>query len=239
MSNIPYEDNQEFDLAIRNGFILTLDEDWTEYSKGLILIKDERIEYIGSEERHQDYLAKKTVDAKGGIVMPTFFNGHTHSAMSIFRGIGNDLPLDSWLEDHIWPAEAKYANPENVFLGSMVSALEMIRCGTGIFVDMYFHQEETLKACEKLGIRVVLGEGILDFPTPNKKAPREGLRYTEYLWNKYKDHPLVRISVPAHSPYTCSPDVLKEVGTLARQLDIPATIHLAETAWEDGEMKSI
>ncbi len=236
---IKASDNKQFkyDLAIRNGLVLTLDKDWTEFQKGLILIRGNHLAYVGNENDHPGYFASRLIDADGGIVMPAFFNGHTHSAMSMFRGMGNDLPLESWLNDHIWPSEARFVTPENVYLGSMVSAIEMIRCGTGIFVDMYFFQEDTVRACEELGIRVVVGEGILDTPTPNKKTPSDGLLYTKHLYNIYKDHPLVNMSIPAHAPYTCSPDVLKAIGDLSRELNIPATIHLAETTSEDIEMK--
>ncbi len=237
MNKGPVNLNNRYDLAIRNGYVLTLDKNWTEFPNGLILIRGKQLEYVGLEMDHKVYQADRIIDAKGGIIMPTFFNGHTHAAMSIFRGIGNDLPLDSWLKDHIWPAEAKYVSAENVYLGSMVSALEMIRCGTGIFVDMYFFQEQVVRACEELGIRVMVGEGILDFPTPNKKSPSKGLEYTEHLYNLYQNHPLVSLSLPAHSPYTCSPEVLKAIGELSRKLNIPATIHLAETATEDVEVK--
>ena len=229
--------NKQYDIAISNAYLLTLDHEWKEYKPGLVLIRGGYIEYAGPQVEHTSFQAKEAIDAKGDIVMPSFFNGHTHSAMSIFRGLGNDLPLDNWLNEHIWPAEARYTNEQNVFLGSMVSAIEMIRSGTGIFADMYFFQEETIRACEELGIRIIAGEGILDFPTPNKKSPREGLKYTENLVNKYKGHPLLEFSLPAHSPYTCSPEVIREVGELSHRLGITATVHLAETEWEVEEMK--
>ena len=230
-------DHTKYDLLIRNCHILTMDQEWIEYKSGLILIKDGLFEYIGPDDLQGEIRAEKIIDANGGLVMPAFINGHTHSAMSMFRGMGSDQPLNTWLNDFIWPAEAKYTNKENVYLGSMVSVVEMIKNGTGAFVDMYFFQEETIRACEEIGIRIVAGEGILDFPTPNKKTPADGLKYTEYLFEKYKNRPLISFSLPAHAPYTCSPDVLGEIGRLAQKLGIPTTIHLAETKWEDGEMK--
>jgi 5-methylthioadenosine/S-adenosylhomocysteine deaminase len=228
----------EYDIALTNGYLLTLDNDWSEYKYGTVLIRGSKIEYAGPLLDSKSYIAKRIIDAGGNIIMPAFFNGHTHSAMSVFRGTGNDLPLENWLNDHIWPAEARYATEENVYLGSMISAIEMIRSGTGIFADMYFFQEETIRACMELGIRIIAGEGILDFPTPNKKYPQEGLKYTEYLVSKFSKHPLVDISIPAHSPYSCSLEVLKEVRQLASALDITATIHLAETIREVEEMES-
>ena len=232
----PDVENIIYDLAIANGWILCLDKEFSEYRHGLVLIRNNKIEYVGEESDAPTYRAINKVDCQGGLVLPCFINGHSHAAMSLFRGMGNDKPLDTWLRDYMWPAEAKFANPDNVYLGSMVSAIEMVRSGTGAFSDMYFFQEETFRACEDLGIRLIMGEGILDFPTPNKKNPTEGIEYTETLYKKYKDKPLVSFTIPAHSPYTCSPEVLAGIGELSKKLKIPASIHLAETEWETGEM---
>ena len=237
MNKRPYINYMKDDIAIHNCHILTFDEEWKEFPEGLVLLRDNRISYVGNEADNPAYKAERKIDAHGGIVMPPFFNGHTHSAMSILRGLGSEKALKTWLEDYIWPAEAKFVNEENVFLGSMISAIEMIKGGTGIFCDMYFFQEETAKACEELGIRMIMGEGVLDFPTPNKKSPEEGLILNEYLCGKYINHPLIELSIPAHAPYTCSPPVLEEIGELARRFDVPTTTHLAETEWETGEMK--
>ena len=221
------------DLAITNGQVLTLGEACKVYEPGLVLIHNHRIVYVGFDgKRAPDYQAKEKLDAGGSIVMPTFLNGHNHAGMSLYRGLGNDLDLDEWLNRVVWPLETKHCTAPNVYLGTMLSAIEMIRSGVSFFADMYFFQDEVATVCEELGMRVILGEGVLDFPTPNSKTPEECLKYTERLTQKYHQHPLIGISVPAHAPYSCTPEVLREVAELASRLNIPATIHLAETQKE-------
>ena len=135
-------------------------------------------------------------------------------AMVIFRGFADDLPTQEWLENYIWPAEAKYINAETVRLGTLLAIAEMIRSGTTTFNDMYFFEDEVAKAAKEAGIRAVVGEALLDFPTPNKKTPQEGLEYTEMLIQKWRDDPLVTVAVAPHAPYTCSPEILKAAKNL-------------------------
>jgi len=221
------------DLEISGGHILTLDQGMTEINPGSVCISGNRIVYVGkTEDKPADTVALKKIDASGKIVMPTFFNCHSHAAMSIFRGLANDLSLDEWLNHFIWPAEKKNVNPDTVYLGTMISAMEMIKSGTSIFADMYFFEEEVARACDEIGMRVILGEGILDFPTPNKDTPGRVMDHTRILYNQFKDHPLITVSVAAHSPYICSPESIRKAAELSRELDISANIHLAETADE-------
>lgn len=223
----------DIDLVIKGGRILTLDRDFTEFNPGIICIAGNRIEFIGQEaEIPLKFRIKSTIDASGMLITPPFFNCHNHAAMSIFRGLGNDLSLDDWLNLFIWPAERKYINRETVYLGTMISAMEMVRSGTGIFADMYFFEEEVARAAEEIGMRVILGEGILDFPTPNKQDPFEILEHTRYLHQRFAGHSLVSVSVSAHAPYTCSPRVIAYAAELSAELGIPANIHLSETRSE-------
>jgi 5-methylthioadenosine/S-adenosylhomocysteine deaminase len=218
------------DLEISGGHILTLDQGMTEINPGSVCISGNRIVYIGSTEgKPAEMVARTTINASGKIIMPTFFNCHNHAAMSMFRGLANDLSLDDWLNHFIWPAEKKYVNPETVYLGTMVSAMEMIRSGTSIFADMYFFEEEVARACDEIGMRVILGEGILDFPTPNKDTPNGAMDHTRILYSQFKDHPLITVSVSVHSPYICSPESIRKAADLSRELSLSANIHLAET----------
>jgi 5-methylthioadenosine/S-adenosylhomocysteine deaminase len=158
--------------------------------------------------------------------------------MSIFRGLGNDMSLDGWLNHFIWPAEKRFISPETVYVGSMVSMIEMIRSGTGTFSDMYFFEEEVARAASEIGMRVILGEGLLDFPTPSHSDAFSALRHTRRLHGVFKDHPLVGVSVAVHAPYTCAPDVIRQAAGLARELGISSNIHLAETSNEVELMRS-
>lgn len=222
----------KYDVWIKNAHVLTMDKHFTEHHNTNILIRNGRIEHIGSVDHLAPIKASTIVDASRMILLPPFFNGHNHAAMSLFRGLINDVPLMTWLQKYIWPAEKKYINAKNVHLGTLVSGIEMIRSGTNIFADMYFFEEEVAKASIELGMRCILGEAILDFPTPNGKIPENGLKYTQDLYQKYKTEALVSVSIPAHAPYTCSTSILTSVADLSKELKIPATIHVSETIQE-------
>jgi len=205
----------------------------TAYESGSIVVDKGVIVFAGpSSEMPEDWEFRERIDLSGRIVMPAFFNSHNHAVMSIFRGLGNDLSLNDWLNNFIWPAESKNINPGTVYLGTMISAMEMIRSGTAIFSDMYFFEEEVARACEEIGMRVILGEGILDFPTPNKSTPYEAMEHIRNLHQQFRDHPSVSISVAAHAPYTCSPEIIAKAAELSSELGITANIHLAETSEE-------
>jgi len=228
----------KYDIWIKNARILSMDTTFTEYQNTNILIRDKIIEHIGSVNHLNTIEASIIIDASNMILLPPFFNGHNHAAMSLLRGLGNDVSLTSWLQDYIWPAERKYINSHNVHLGTLLSGIEMIKSGTNIFADMYFFEEEVAKASIELGMRCILGEGILDFPTPNKVNPSDGLRYTRNLYEEYKAEDLISLSVSAHAPYTCSTPVLASVSELSKELEIPATIHLSETSQEVSDSLS-
>lgn len=221
------------DLAITGAHILTIDQDMTEYKKGSIYISGNRIHWIGPDTgQPEDCMILEKIDASGKIVMPVFFNAHNHASMSIFRGLGNDLSLDKWLNEFIWPAESAMINPSTVYLGTMLSVIEMIRSGTGIFSDMYFFENEVARVCEETGMRGIIGEAVLDFPTPSQATPQESMKFTRVLHEQFKNHPLIRVSLAVHAPYSCSPEVIRQAAELSEELDIPANIHLAESVAE-------
>jgi len=226
-------EQQYIDLAVTGAHILTIDQHMTEFKPGSVYIAGNRIFWIGRDDQQpENCLIRERIDASGKIILPTFFNCHSHAAMSVFRGLGNDLSLDEWLNGFIWPAERALINPATVYLGTMLSIIEMIRSGTGIFSDMYFFEEEVARACEEAGIRGIIGEGILDFPTPSHATPQEAMETARGLHRQFLNDPLVTVSVAVHAPYTCSPDIIRQAGELAEELDIPANVHLAETMTE-------
>lgn len=229
------QDPEKYDLWIKNAWVLSMDAEESEYPNGDILVKDGKIAFVGHLENQELIKAKEVMDASRNIVLPPFFNAHSHAPMALLRGLGNDLPLKSWLEDYIWPAEHRYISPETVYLGTLASGLEMIRSGCSIFADMYFFEEEVARAALDLGMRCILGEGVLDFPTPNMKTPAAGLNHSRELHRRFSQEPLLEQMIPAHAPYTCSQDVLQEIMYLARELDLPVSIHLSETRSEVEE----
>ncbi|MBW2156888.1 MAG: amidohydrolase, partial [Deltaproteobacteria bacterium] len=180
--------------------------------------------------------ADKIIDAKGGLVLPGLVNGHTHAAMTLFRGLADDLPLMQWLENYIFPAE-RNMDAEFVYTGTQLALAEMILSGTTTFCDMYLFEEEVAKAAKKAGVRCLAGEVLYDFPSPNYGSVENGLEYTESLIQKWRDDPIVSIAVEPHSLFTCSPELLMASNELALKHRVPLIIHVAETLNEVSEIK--
>lgn len=173
-----------------------------------------------------------TIEARGCAVIPGLVNAHTHAAMTIFRGMADDIPLAAWLNDHIWPAEARFVDPEFIHAGTQLAAYEMLSGGVTTYADMYFYQEDAARAAREIGIRAALGEALLDFPTPNAKTPAEGMAYQKAFNMSHETDPWAFGIVMPHAPYSCAPEVLKDAKALARELGAVYYIHLAESADE-------
>jgi len=193
---------------------------------------------LGTHEKiTKQYNAKKTITANDSLIMPGFVNCHTHAAMTCFRGIADDLELMDWLNNYIFPAEAKNVNKELAYWGSFLGAVEMIKSGTTTFCDMYIFEDETAGAAKTAGMRCLVGEVLFDFPSPNFKTPTEGVAYTKMLAEKWKDDPLVDIIIEPHALYTCSEPLLIEVKKLAEDYHLPIGLHLLENAAEKNSLK--
>ncbi len=228
-----------FDIVITNGTILTMDGKNRILENGTLCIRGDSISRILSQEALQSQglpKAIKTMDARKGLVLPGLVNGHTHAAMSLFRGIADDLPLMEWLNDYIFPAE-KELSPDFVHTGTLLACAEMILSGTTTFCDMYLFEEETAAAAREAGMRAVVGEVLYDFPSPNYGPVEKGLAYTEDLMRRWKDDPLISIAVEPHSLFTCSPDLLISANRLALDHGARLIIHVAETAAEVDQVK--
>lgn len=224
------------DLIIKNGTILVMDKSETLIKNGFVAVCGDSIAEVASSEKVVEWEASKTIDAKGGIIMPGFVNTHTHAAMTCFRGLADDLPLMAWLNDHIFPAEAKLDH-DMVYKGSMLACVEMIMSGTTTFCDMYLFEDAVAEAAAASGMRAVVGEVLYNFPSPCYGPLEKGFEYTENLILKWKSNPLITIAVEPHSPYLCSPDLLKTAFTLAKKHDSPLVIHLSETIHEVDQIR--
>jgi len=229
---------QEIDTIISGGRVLTSDEKDTIIHDGCIAIDGNTIVGVGgSEEIGAQFSGRRIIDARDCLVMPGLINGHTHAAMTCFRGIADDMELMDWLNNYIFPAEARNVNPELAYWGSMLACAEMIKSGTTTFSDMYIFEDETARAAKEAGMRCLIGEVLFDFPSPNCKTPEEGLKYSRMLIEKWMDDPLVNIMVEPHSLYTCSPSLLKDAKTLADQYNVPFATHLLENKMEAKQLK--
>jgi len=224
------------DLLVSGATVLTADGEWNIYPRGAVAVEDGAIVAVGpQDEVERAFQGRERLDATGRLVMPGLINTHTHAAMTLFRGLADDLPLQTWLYQYIWPAEGKFLNPEFVRLGTQLAAAEMIRSGTVLFCDMYFFEDEVARAAREAGMRVVLGEALVDFPTANFKTPQEGLAYTEDLCRRWRGDPLVVPGVQPHSPYAASPELLQAAKEIADRYGVPYLLHVSETRHEVQE----
>jgi len=226
---------QDNDIVIKNGMILTIGPQNSIIKSGCLSIKGDTISDIGSDDSKK-LKAKKIIDARGGLILPGLINGHTHAAMSLFRGLADDLPLMEWLNNYIFPAESRM-DGDFVYTGTLLACAEMIMSGTTTFCDMYLFEEEAARAAKLAGMRCLVGEVLYDFDSPNYGSIENGFMYTESLIKKWQGDPLVSIAVEPHALFTCSPDLLFAANDLALKHNVPLIIHLAETMTELDEIK--
>ena len=165
-------------------------------------------------------------------LIPGLINAHTHAAMSLLRGLADDLPLMDWLQHHIWPAEGRWVSEEFVHDGSLLAIAEMLRGGVTCFNDMYFFPEITARAAAAAGMRACLGMILIDFPTAYAGGPDEYFSKGLALHDEYRSHPLITTAFAPHAPYSVSDEPLGRVRMLADELDVPIHIHVHETAAE-------
>jgi 5-methylthioadenosine/S-adenosylhomocysteine deaminase len=229
---------KEIDTLIIGGRVLLMDEKDTILPAGAVAIHGERIEAVGPLDEIQGrFKGRVEIDARDSLVMPGLVNGHTHAAMTCFRGIADDMELMEWLNRYIFPAEARNVNPELVHWGSLLACAEMIRSGTTTFCDMYIFEEETARAAKEAGMRCLVGEVLFDFPSPNFKTPAEGLTYTRGLIERWTGDSLIKIVVEPHALYTCSPSLLKDAKALADEFQAPYATHLLENRSEAAQLR--
>lgn len=229
---------QEIDLIITGTKVLLLDSQNKCLENAAVAVKANKIVAVDNTEKiAKQYKARKTIKADNSLIMPGFVNCHTHAAMTCFRGIADDLDLMDWLNNYIFPAEAKNVNKELAYWGSLLGAAEMIKSGTTTFCDMYIFEDETARAAKTAGMRCLVGEVLFDFPSPNFKTTAEGITYTKMLIEKWKDDPLVNIIIEPHALYTCSKHLLIDVKELAKDHHIPIGLHLLENAAEKKQLE--
>jgi 5-methylthioadenosine/S-adenosylhomocysteine deaminase len=221
------------DIIIKNAYVLTMDPELGDLKNGTVVIEDGRITKIGKEIKES---AETVIDAKHSVVMPGLINTHTHAAMTLFRGYADDMQLAEWLGQYIWPAESKL-KAEDVYKGSLLACLEMIKSGTTSFADMYFFMDETAKAVELSGLRASLSHGLIELGNKEKGEVdlKEGRRFVR-AWQGAADGRIKTMYGP-HAPNTCSEEFLAKVKEEAGRNGAGIHIHLLETEAELNEMK--
>ena len=227
------------DLVLINARVVTMDEKFSVFDPGAVAVREGQILAVGpSSEVSTRYSARSVQDAHGGIVLPGLVNTHTHAAMTLLRGLADDMPLEKWLNDRIFPAEGRNVSPGFVYDGTLLAALEMIEGGTTTFADMYYFESDAARAVDKAGLRAVLGETFIDFPVPDHKDLPATLAYMADYVKRWKGHPRITPAAAPHSTYTCSKETLLAARDLALAEGIPILIHLRETRKELAEPNS-
>ena len=231
----------EFDLGVRAAHLLTMKGGKGEVLTDMFIgIKGDRIAEIAPFEDHYTAACARMINASEQIVMPGLVNGHTHLAMSLFRGFEDDVTFHDWLFNRIFPAEKKLVDQNFVRVGTELSALECIRFGTTTVNDMYFHSEVTADVIDRAGIRATIAWPFMDFPTPDEAHLGESAISTrparfKKFYEIYKNHPRIRPALGPHAPYTCSDELIQMVTKMSHEFHVPVHMHVCETCKEVEE----
>ncbi|NVZ09243.1 TRZ/ATZ family hydrolase [Allochromatium humboldtianum] len=218
------------ELLIHAEWILTVDPENRQLTDHAVAVADGRIQAIlPYEEARRTIQAEQTVELPGHVLIPGLINAHTHASMSLLRGLADDLPLMTWLHEHIWPTEGRWVDAGFVADGTRLAVLEMLRGGVTCYNDMYFHPEVSAQVTAESGMRAVIGMIVVDFPTGYAASPDEYIAKGLALHERYRDHPLIRVAWAPHAPYSVSDAPLQRIATLAFELGVPVHIHLHET----------
>ena len=229
LAQAPAKEAVIVDLLITNATVVTMDGDRRIIENGQVAVRGDSIFAVGPGPLFpKGVMAKQTIDAKGGLVLPGFINGHTHVPMTLLRGLHDDVTLDDWLRKYIFPAEAKNVTEDFVRWGTRLAAAEQIRGGITTFADMYYFEDAVAEETKAAGMRGVLGETFIDFPAPDNKSEPEMLAYTEKFLKRWQGDPLIHAAPAPHSIYTCSQKTLQDAAALARKYQAPILIHVAE-----------
>jgi 5-methylthioadenosine/S-adenosylhomocysteine deaminase len=195
---------------------------------------------LPAAEATRSYAPRERVDLPHHVLLPGLVNAHTHSAMTLLRGIADDVPLHAWLTEHIWPREARFVSPDFVHDGTLVAAAEMLKGGVTCCSDMYFYPDAAARAYEAAGMRAMLGLPVLDFPTPYAADADAYLQAGLAARDAWRHAPRLAFSLAPHAPYTVSDATWEKIVVLSRELDLPIQTHLQETRAElDDALRDI
>jgi 5-methylthioadenosine/S-adenosylhomocysteine deaminase len=221
------------DLIVAGGTVLTMDAGETVIANGAVAISEGAITAVGTRRSIESrFRSRRSIDARGGLILPGFVNAHTHAPMTLLRGVKDDVDLMTWLTKYMFPIESRFVSREFVRWGALLACWEMIASGTTTFADGYFFEEEVARAADEAGLRAVPGQGIFDVPTPDSKTASEGLARAEKFLSDWSGHPRVTPSLCPHSCYTVEPETFRKTMDLAERFDAPVQTHLAESPAE-------
>ncbi len=214
-------------IIIKNGTLVTMNGKRDIVKNGVIVIQGNKIIGVGNEELLEKYSAYKVIDAENGIVMPGMINTHTHASMTVFRSLADDVP--DRLNRYIFPLENQMVSPEMSYIGAKHGALEMALGGVTTIVDMYLFEEDAARAVKEVGLRGVMTQNIIKFPTADGKEKGVTLNRAVAFIEKYKDDELITAGFGPHGPHTVTKEELLKIKELSEKYNVPVSMHVAET----------
>ena len=226
---------QPADVIIVHAHVVTMNEKRDIFLDGTVVIRGTQVLAVGPAALAADYTAGKIIDARGGLVLPGMVNTHTHASMTVFRGLGDDVP--DRLRRFIFPLEKNLVDREIVYWGGMLGMIEMIEGGVTTFANMYYFEEEVARAAHQLGMRAVLGQTIINFPAPDAPEPYGGFERAKAFIADFRDDPLITPAFAPHAPYTVDAEHLRAIAVAAAELDVPVLTHLAEMTEEMSTLR--
>jgi 5-methylthioadenosine/S-adenosylhomocysteine deaminase len=229
------------DHLIFNALLLTMEPGSQPWYQGYVAIQGGKIATVGRAETRKNLPpAVQTWNAAGNLVMPGLINGHCHAAMTLFRGLADDLPLETWLHRHIFPAEGRWVDFDFAYAGTRLAAAELIRGGVTCVADAYFWAAGARQALHEAGLRAVVAQGVIDFPAPGVPEPADNLTVAREFIASGRNSASgpITSSLFCHSPYTCSAATLQAAKAVTAAHNLPFFIHLAETGQEGEQIRS-
>ena len=231
-------DETPADILVLGGIIISMDERRSILPDGGLAIRGNSIVALGSRAQiAAAYPGATVIEASGCLVIPGLIDAHTHIPMTLFRGLADDLPLHSWLEQHVWPAEKKFINAETVGWASRLGVAELVRSGVTTLCDMYFYEDQVAAVVDELGMRGVLANVYFDITGASNTERERALADAEQFVTRWRGHSRIVPALGPHAPYTVGPDLYRRIHALAERMDVPVVTHLAETQEEDREIR--
>lgn len=224
---------RKVDTLLTGGIVVTMNAKRDVIITGAVAIDGSDIVAVGPAERVAGLVqADQVVDCRGQIIIPGLINAHTHAAMTLLRGLADDLRLDVWLLGYMMPVEREFVGPDFCDVGTRLACAEMLLSGVTTFNDMYYFEADVAKATADVGMRAILGQTVLKFPAPDAESYEQGLQRCRDFLQTWKGHPLITPAVAPHAPFTTTAGILQDSTALALEFDVPLHIHLSETAIE-------
>jgi 5-methylthioadenosine/S-adenosylhomocysteine deaminase len=224
---------QRVDTLFTGGTVVTMNAAFNVYPDGAVAIHAGKIVAVGTRESLiAQFESDDLVDCSGQYILPGLVNAHTHVPMTLLRGLADDLRLDVWLMGYCMPTEREFVTPEFCRLGTLIACAEMIRSGVTAFADMYYYESDVAAATASAGLRGVLGQTVLKFPSPDAATYEDSMNYVARFIEEWKGHTLITPAIAPHAPYSTTPEILRECAKVAAAYDVPLLIHIAETRLE-------